>query len=342
MEQAIRERYNDDILHEAQRRYGIKPEHSKNLGGFESFMYEFALSDSDSDSDSDGDSDGDSAYILRIGHSKRRTADLIRGEVDWINYLAAGGAGVARAVLSDDGNLVEMIEDGHGGRFLATAFVKARGGNPWQMKKWDETLFERYGRLLGKIHALSKAYEPTNAAWKRPSWDDPIMRVENWLPPEEKRVQDKFIAHIEHLQSLPQDRDSYGLIHQDAHGGNFFVDDAYNITLFDFDDCAYGHYVYDIAMALFYAITNRPDAAEFGPHFFGHFMRGYRQENQLDAKWLAEIPHFLKLREFDLYAVIYRSFDLDKLDEHPWVAAFMKGRKEKLEGNVPYVEMDFS
>jgi Ser/Thr protein kinase RdoA (MazF antagonist) len=168
------------------------------------------------------------------------------------------------------------------------------------------------------------------------------MRVENWLPPEEKLAQEKFIATIEYLQSLPQDPDGYGLIHQDAHGGNFFVDDGYNITLFDFDDCAYGHYVYDIAMALFYAITNRPDAAEFGPHFFGHFMRGYRQENQLDSKWFAEIPHFLKLREFDLYAVVYRSFDLDKLDEHPWVATFMKGRKEKLENDVPYVAMDFS
>ncbi|MEJ2749095.1 MAG: aminoglycoside phosphotransferase, partial [Anaerolineae bacterium] len=110
MEQAIRERYNDAVLHEAQRRYGIKPENSKNLGGFESFMYEFAKDGRD--------------YILRIGHSRRRSADLIRGEVDWINYLAAGGAGVAPAILSDAGNLVEMIDDGHGGHFLATAFVK--------------------------------------------------------------------------------------------------------------------------------------------------------------------------------------------------------------------------
>ncbi|MCB9422024.1 MAG: phosphotransferase [Ardenticatenaceae bacterium] len=328
MEQAIRERYNDNILQEAQRRYGILPENCRELGGFESFMYEFSR--------------GDSAYILRIGHSKRRTVELIQGEVDWINYLAAGGAGVARAVLSNQGNLVEPIDDGHDGRFLATAFVKAPGGNPWQMQKWDETLFERYGRLLGRIHRLSQAYELPNPKWKRPSWDDPIMRVENWLPPEEKLAQEKFLATIQYLQSLPQNKEGYGLIHQDAHGGNFFVDDDYNITLFDFDDCAYGHYVYDIAMALFYAVTNRPDAEEFGPHFFEHFMRGYHQENQLDSRWIAEIPHFLKLREFDLYAVIFRSFDVNNLDEHPWVATFMNGRKQRLENNVPYLAMDFA
>ena len=328
MEQAIRERYNDDILQEARQRYGIEAENSQNLGGFESFMYEFTRSDND--------------YILRIGHSKRRSVELIQGEVDWINYLADGGAGVAKAVLSALGNLVEAIDDGHGGYFLATAFVKASGGNAWQMEKWDETLFERYGRLLGRIHRLSKNYQPANTEWQRPSWDDPIMRVENWLPPQEKLAQEKFAATIKYLQSLPQGKENYGLIHQDAHGGNFFVDGSYNITLFDFDDCAYGHYIYDIAMALFYAVTNRPDAEEFGPHFFQYFMRGYRQENQLDPAWFTEIPYFLKLREFDLYAVIFRSFDVNNLDEHPWIATFMNGRKQRLENDVPYLTMDFA
>lgn len=330
MEQAIRERYSDDILQEAQRRYGIQPDNCQKLGGFESYLYEFAKSGNGR------------SYILRIGHSKRRTVELIQGEVDWINYLAAGGAGVAKAVLSDQGNLVEMIDDGYGSHFLATAFVKAPGGSPWQMEKWDETLFERYGRLLGRLHRLSRDYELPNPEWKRPSWDDPIMRVENWLPPEERLIQEKFVATIEYLQSLPQAKAGYGLIHQDAHGGNFFVDEDYNITLFDFDDCVYGHYINDIAIVLFYAVTNRPDAEEFGPHFFDHFMRGYRQENQLDPHWFAEIPHFLKLREFDLYAIIFRSFDVNNLDDEPWVAAFMNGRKQRLENDVPYLTMDFA
>ncbi len=42
------------------------------------------------------------------------------------------------------------------------------------------------------------------------------------------------------------------MIHQDAHTGNLFVDDDYTMTLFDFDDCVYGHFIYDIAMVLFY------------------------------------------------------------------------------------------
>lgn len=325
MEKAIRERFSDDILYEVRQRYGIMPENIHLLDGFESFMYEFEREDG--------------AYILRIGHSRRRTPDLIRGEVDWINYLAAGGAGVARAVSSANGKLVEVIDDGQDGQFLATAFVKARGGPFWQKGDWDEALMTRYGRLIGRLHALTKDYRPADPAWRRPQWDDPINSdMTRWLPESEAVLKERVQAVIGYLRSLPKDRESFGLIHQDAHAANFFVDDEGNLTLFDFDDCVYGHFAYDLAMVLFYAITNRADVAEFAPHFWRHFMRGYRQENQLDPAWLREIPHFMKLREIDLYAIIHRSWDVENI-ENNWAATFMRGRRERIEQDVPYLNL---
>jgi amicoumacin kinase len=68
-------------------RYNIPSDKIELLDGFESFIYRFQRPDGQ--------------FILRIGHSSRRSPDLIRGEVDWINYLAAGGALVARAILSE-------------------------------------------------------------------------------------------------------------------------------------------------------------------------------------------------------------------------------------------------
>ena len=78
MEQRIRERYTDSIKKEAMERYGIQDGQIELLDGFESYMYEYQQ--------------GDVKYILRIGHSLRRSEELIHGEVAWINYLAAGGA----------------------------------------------------------------------------------------------------------------------------------------------------------------------------------------------------------------------------------------------------------
>ena len=86
MDQSIRNRYSEAILAEAMRRFGIAPSDIEELGGFESFIYRFTR-------------DG-RPFILRVTHTLRRTADSIRGEVHWLNYLAAGGASVAGAAAS--------------------------------------------------------------------------------------------------------------------------------------------------------------------------------------------------------------------------------------------------
>lgn len=327
MEKAIKEKFNEAILHEVMGRYGIAASEIRLLDGFESFIYEFDR--------------GPAQYILRIAHSTRRSEGLIQGEAHWINYLAGGGATVAQAILSRQERLVEAVDDGLGGQFLATAFVKAPGRPPRQVETAPD-YYERYGRLLGRMHALTRGYVLPDPAWKRPEWDDPIMLdVTRNLPPAEALAVEKYEGLLAHAKTLPKDGTSYGLIHWDAHEGNLFVDKAGTITLFDFDDCLYGWFAYDIAIVLLYAVMGQPDPAGFTRAFLSDFFRGYRQENRLDPAWLAEIPVFLKLREIDLYAVIHRSFDVENLDS-PWCARFMAGRKERIENDVPFVDFDFT
>ena len=140
---------------------------------------------------------------------------------------------------------------------------------------------------------------------------------------------------------MPREADAYGLIHQDAHTGNLFVDDAGHITLFDFDDCVYGPFIYDIAMALFYIVPfDLSGASRMTGEFMPHFLRGYRRENRFEAAWLEQLPHWLKLREIDLYSAIFRSFDVNNLDD-PWVIEYMDGRKQRIEGDVPFIVFDF-
>jgi Ser/Thr protein kinase RdoA (MazF antagonist) len=328
MDPKIAKRFNDRILHRALDRFSIDQDQVRLLDGFESFIYEYSRPEGE--------------FILRIGHSLRRTKGLILGEVDWINYLAAGGAGVAKAVPSTAGGLVEFIDDGQGESFMATAFEKAVGGPPTS-DLWNQNLFNSWGRLLGRIHSLTKDYQPSNPAWRREAWDSPgNMLVETWLPPTEKLILGKFHNLMDHFAVLPKDGDSYGLIHQDAHAGNFYVDGDYNITLFDFDDCVYSWFIYDIAMVLFYGLMGNETDYSHIEHFTSHFLHGYSQENTLDPKWLAEIPHFLKLREIDLYAQIVFSYGgADNVDD-PWCMQYIYGRKELIQSGVPYIDYDWS
>jgi len=349
MDQQIIARYDDQILQEAMRRYGIASDRIQPLDAFESFIYEF-------------EREGE-GYILRIGHSLRKSEEMIRGEVDWINTLARGGVSVARAVMSERGNLVEAIDDTQGGQFLVTAFVKAKGQKPWEAG-WTPERFENYGHLLGSMHALAVDYQPMPAS-KRPEWDDPTLQfVEMYLPASEVTAHEKYQAVLEHIHTLPKDRSSYGLIHQDAHQNNFFMDADGTLTLFDFDDCAYSWFINDIAIVLFYismdaAELGFPTVTAFTQDFMTHFLRGYRQAYTLDKGWLKEIPHFLKLRELELYAVVHRDFDIRSVEHwslegfqrirdfdpnnsgHMWIANFMRDRKTNIEQGLPFIDFDF-
>ncbi len=327
MEQRIRARFTPSILAAAAARFGAEKGTLHELDGFESFIFEFTRTGQ--------------PLILRIGHSLRRTANLIRGEVDWINYLAAGGAAVAKAELSANDELVELIDDGAGGQFLATAFVKAQGGSaPWA----DQTpaFIEHYGETIGRMHQLTRRYELPDSAWRRPAWDDPSMTdIIDFLPASEAYAQQQLAALTVALQQLPTAADGYGLVHQDAHLGNCLADEAGLLTFFDFDDCCYTWFVNDMAIVLFYVINGREDPSAYARYFLPHFLRGYQRETQFDPAWFAQIPAFLKLRELQLYAAIHRDFDVQKLD-HPWVARYMDGRKARIEADLPYVDVDFA
>lgn len=331
MEQTIRDRYSDDILSEAMRRYDIAPDAIAEAGGFESFIYRYTR--------------GGERFILRLTHTLRRTPEQIHGEVDWINYLAAGGATVARAVLSARQELVEAIDDGQGGRFLATAFSHAPGRPPWETG-WTPARYEAYGRLIGRMHALTKDYAPANPAWRRPEWiEETLGDTLRLLSPADATAARRYRELVARVAALPRDRDGYGLVHYDAHSANLHVDGD-TITLFDFDDCTYHWFAADVAMVIFYLITNQDDPAALLNDFLPPFLRGYRAENRLDPHWLATIHDHLTLREIDLYAVVQRSFGVSGDDAealpHEWPRRFMRGRKARIETGQPYVDFDFS
>ncbi len=327
MDPAIAKRFHSKVLDKARECYAIEKDSIRLLDGFESFLYEFERPDG--------------RFILRLSHSLRRSGDQIRGEVDWINYLCRGGVRAARAIVSERENLVEEIDDGQDGLFLATAFVRAPGRHADKGCLTDKFL-RNYGQMLGRIHALSKSYEVSHPAWKRPQWDDPQnIGVDKLFQGDMAPLLEKYSSIVAHLRALPKDGDSYGMIHQDAHPGNFSVDTDLNITLFDFDDCVFGHFIYDLAMALFYSSGWDEDPAVLTARFMPVFLSAYAEENRLDPIWLKELPNFLKLREIDLYAQLKFSIEDPEHSEDRWLAAYVKGRREKIMRDTPFIDYDW-
>jgi Ser/Thr protein kinase RdoA (MazF antagonist) len=332
MEKSIRDQFNERILAEAILAYGISRDQVCMLDGFESYIFEITMPEKE--------------LILRIGHDSRRSPDLVQAESEFLNHLSSGGLSVPRVLPSLNHHLVESITAQDGSHFLTTLFTKAPGHPPTQAD-WKPPLFNDMGRFMGKLHHLSKSFQPSQSRFSRYDFAADVRMMlatgRTHLPPEDAAILGAYEDTAEKIFKLPKSPDSYGLIHVDFHRGNFFITDQGQITLFDFDDCQYACFVYDIAMALFYAIPHDCDSptdlAKAG-NFLAEFWAGYQAENDLDPSWLQKIPLFLRLREIDLYMMIHRSFDIHNLDW--WCTSFMTGRREKILNQTPYCDLDYA
>ncbi|MFH1701682.1 MAG: phosphotransferase [Candidatus Zixiibacteriota bacterium] len=325
---AVYKDHEEDILAAVLKYFSIEKSDLKRLGSFESFVYEFERNNQD--------------YILKITHSLHRDENQIMGELDWTNYLSDNGISVARPIQSVNNKWVERV-DVDDSYFLIYAFEKVNGHHIGE-DDWDDSLIIKWGKITGRMHALTKIYKPTRPEFKRIdvfndgfyNWRN--IDLEKYKFPE---VLKRCHEVIDDMKQLPKDDNSFGLIHTDLHSWNFYVNNR-DMTIFDFDDCAYNWFAHDIAIPLFYELqSNRfePRDAAFARRFFRNFMEGYSSENQIDTDWLSHIPLFMKMREIDCFLILVSE---NAEDENDWCRKFMAGRREKIENDVPVVDIDFT
>ena len=125
------------------------------------------------------------------------------------------------------------------------------------------------------------------------------------------------------------------LIHQDAHLGNLFITKTGEITLFDFDDTAYGTPTHDLAIVLFYWVLGRP--RELMPEtrrFVTRFLRGYERHARLASDWPVGADLFLSFREIEIYWLLTSTARIDPSAEE---IRFLDGRRERILAGVPFL-----
>lgn len=242
----------------------------------------------------------DTWKILRITHSSHRTENQIIAELDWVKFLSKNGVPVALPLPSKNKKLTETfpVQDSY---FTAVVFDFAPGQfiEEADPASWNPDLFYQMGDIMGRMHRVSKDYNPAHLPEKRPDWmeDDLIKNARQYLPSDLQQAADELDKLLHRFNQFPKSKDHYGLIHSDVNPTNFHVLDG-EITLFDFDDCAYNWFVNDIAvvMPLYSNMYSKPDWEEQINEFVSWFMRGYRSENNLDDSWLNFLPICLRLQ----------------------------------------------
>ncbi|BCG57721.1 protein kinase [Paenibacillus sp. URB8-2] len=245
---------------------------------------------------------GDLSYILRLSQKPQEYVEKIRAEVDWVYYLVENGLRASLPIKTRENQLTAVYHD-EDKCYIATAFYAAPGRffDKNDDQYWGPKVFRNWGETMGRMHRLSKSYGASDVLVKRDCWS--ISNINN---PHLQRgsfyvLLEKLISMERRIHLLPRDRDSFGLIHNDFHPYNFFIDDS-EITVFDFDDSIFGWFSLDIAIAATHAVwwgvqkDERVAKNEFAQLFLREFLMGYGKENHLSEYWLQTIPMFMEYR----------------------------------------------
>jgi amicoumacin kinase len=287
--------------------------------------------------------DGQNPRILRVTLSTNRSKETIQSELDFIKNLSLNGIGVSSPIKSIQENYIEEISL-QGVTFYLTSFSKAKGHlvNVSNPREWNREFFQYWGRTMGKMHSLTKMGNERFKSYNRPSWSGQDNETSLFLSTISEQASEAYEKIIKSIDVLPRSQQSYGLIHNDFHQGNFFVYEG-DMTIFDFDDCSFSWFAQDIAAAYYHAVWQNssfnPDYKNFPIEFIQFFLEGYSLENEINKEILEQVPLFLKLREIFLLNLFYKKWDTQNLQD--WQTYTLKDLQFRIEKEIPYTDVSF-
>lgn len=257
-----------------------------------------------------------------------RTIEMVQQEFEWMNFLYERGVAVPRPDLK-----IDLVGE------RVRSYFKFIDGSPVNVTNdahWNIYSFEEFGRILGKMHALSKEFSVKSV--HRPVWttENPdVFGIRNNLSLELKSIYDSLMKK---LYPFEIHSDTYGIIHNDFHQGNLIIGNDGVITTIDFDDCSFNWFAQDIAVFFYHAYWQQDsfngNTELFCQEFLKHFFNGYRSENCLNEVIVEQIPIFLKLREIFLYQLFLETWNSANMED--WQTHTLNELEKNIRNRVPY------
>jgi len=250
-------------------------------------------------------------FYLRIGE---RPLKRILAEIEWMTYLQKEIKTPA-VIKSKSGKFAETFNEN--GKVYSVCVFNELQGSFWDKNdesKWNSTTFYNWGKVMGKMHCLTKQYNPGES--RALFVDENYFYSKNAIKcvPTVYRIMEQIVNEIE---NLPRDNDSYGLIHSDLHQQNFLIGNN-EINVLDFDDCMYGWFALDISIALYHALwwgvaDGISCRNEFALTIINNFLKGYLSQNSLSDFWLAKIYLFMRYRQINVLGWFVKPDNINKI-----------------------------
>jgi Ser/Thr protein kinase RdoA (MazF antagonist) len=262
-------------------------------------------------------------FVLRIHRPGYRTAAHTRSELLFLRaareYLNGTHVEVPQPERARDGSLVVEAT-------MPASDTAVGGTRHCDLLGWvaGDVLVPGGGLTPGAVHSLGKALAllhnaadqiEVQADFDLPRWDAagmftteaspfrPLLSLDEILSPPDRSLFDQIAERTRRVfDTLDAESDSsFGIIHADYILGNCHlrqIGREWNVGVFDFADCGWGYYLYDLCPPLGNlagypgAIADNPDF----PALRSSFLDGYRTMRPLPTAWEAHLPVLMAAR----------------------------------------------
>ena len=262
--------------------------------------------------------------FLRLAPLEEKQLSLVAGEIEYIRYLRAQGYPAMNPIGE------AWLLDSPWGKWCVSAF-EGVPGRPVEACVPAGEMFFAMGASLGRMHALSRTYQPVK---RRPDRTAVLRQIRDMLT--ENNAPTAIVEALNlleaELDALPVTDDEYGLLHYDFEPDNVFWD-AQTCTchVIDFDDAMYGWYALDVEQAL---DALREITDENGE---GHFMDGYCSAAPFTQEMESQRPLMRRLIRLRSYARLLYCLNDQIANPPEWMTelcAKLNRAKERLEREI--------
>ena len=235
----------------------------------------------------------DSYYFLRIYRHNAYSMEANEFEAEFLNYMHQNGFPVAYPISRKSGGFIKEIDAPEGSRFvLVTALAKGK------VPDYDSLENCRLvGESVAQLHQVSDGFKTS----RQKTHLDLQWLLQNSMSVIRSHIKhfpDKlsFIEAIvkdvrKAIELVSEESLDFGVCHGDLHGGNLHLYEN-EVIHFDFEECAFGYRLYDLATFKWGACGGRNGADRWAS-----FIDGYQSIRPISEQSLSLIDQFVIVRE---------------------------------------------
>lgn len=219
-------------------------------------------------------------YILRVYINNKSyiyNINDIHFELSFLEYLHGKNIPVIPPIKSKTNQTLCALQVDKEYRYIAL-FPFAKGAPIDHNLNRNQS--NSLGEILAKLHMCSNGFNSDKSRYHldiQTLIEEPLQRIEEYSSlygfGNLSFFSNKSSLLIESILKIPMDTETYGLVHGDPNPSNFFFSDKEGFSVFDFDHCAFGFRIHDLAVI----------KLSFPEDVYDEVLKGYEQIRPLKS-----------------------------------------------------------